>query len=104
MSTESDPTLSFTCDFDEKTAFDVELKGYFQHAIASLPDGRRVQVSFFDPARLAKDLESEQELGRNSIGEPGLIVVPRVTVKNMLGAIKELYHNGYFDRLSSLVR
>lgn len=104
MSTESDPILSFTCDFDEKTAFDVEQKGCFEHAIAWLPDGRRVKVCFCDPARLAKDLESEQELGRNSVGEPGLIVIPRVTVKNMLGAIRELNHNGYFDRLSSLVR
>ena len=102
MNPKIDPTLSFACDFDERTAFEVEQRGYFEHAIAGLPDGRQVKVCFRDPIRLARDLENEQELGRISIGEPGLIIIPRVTVEKMLRAIKELYHDGYFDRLSSI--
>jgi hypothetical protein len=104
MSAESEPMLSFTSDFDERTEFEVEQKGFFEHAVACLPDGRRISVCFSDPSRLAQDLETEQELGRISIGEPGLIVIPKVTVANMMKAIEELYQNGYFDRLSSLVR
>ncbi len=100
---ENDPMLSFTCDFDERTAFEVEQKGYFEQGIAVLPDGRRVKVCFWDPIRLAQDLETEQKLGRISIGEPGLILIPKVTVENMQRAISEIYRKGYFDRLVSLV-
>jgi hypothetical protein len=103
MSADVDPTLSFTCDFDERAAFEVAQKGYFEHAIVRLPDGRRMKVFFWDPVRLAQDLEMEQKLGRISIGEPGLILIPKVTVENMQRAIKELYRKGYFDRLGSLV-
>jgi hypothetical protein len=103
MSAESQPILSFTCNFDEQTEFEVEKKGFFEHAVACLPDGKRVKVCFVDPIRLARDLESEQELGHISIGEPGLIVIPTVTVENMIRAINELYQNGFFDDLSSLI-
>jgi len=99
MSTWSDPTLSFSCDLDDRAAFEVEQKGYFERAIAELPDGRQVKVCFRDLVRLAQDLEAEQKLGRISIAEPGLIVIPKVTVENMQRAIKELYHQGFFDRL-----
>jgi hypothetical protein len=104
MSAESDPTLSFTCDFDERTAFEVEQKGFFEHAIAHLPDGGQVRVCFWDPVRLAQDLETEQKLGRVSVGEPGIIVIPKVTLENMRAAVKELYRRGYFERLRELVR
>lgn len=91
--------LEFGCTFDARTIEEVRNKGYFQHAIACLPDGRRVRVSFWDPVRLSQDMEIETGLGRSCIGEPGLIVVPRVTPDNMLAAVNELYSKGYFDQL-----
>jgi hypothetical protein len=102
MNGPDEPTLSFDCDFDENDAADIEQKGYFQHAIANLPDGRRVRLSFWDPVRLSQDLETEKAQGRICIAEPGLIVVPDVTVENMLTAIKEIYRRGYFDRILSI--
>ena len=103
MNKPNSPTLSFTCDFDDRTRAEVELKGYFEHAIACLPDGRKVKLYFWDPVRLAQDLETEQRLGRACIAEPCLVVVPRVTVQYMQAAIEELYRNGYFDRLLTVI-
>src|SRR5882724_6336928 len=95
-------TLSFTCDFDEKTAWEVKHKGWFEQAIVHLPDGSNVPVCFWDPGRLLQDLETDLKAGRTCIAEPGMIVIPQVTVKNMTAAVEELYSRGYFDRLRSL--
>ncbi len=95
-------TLSFTCDFDERAEWEIERKGYFEHAIVHLPDGGTVPVCFWDPGRLSEDLETDLKSGRTCIGEPGMIIIPCVTVENMRVAVEELYHRGYFDRLRSL--
>lgn len=96
------PTLSFTCEFDERTAWEVEQKGYFEHALVRLPDGAEVRVCFWDPVRLAQDLETDTKHGKTCFAEPGVIVLPSVTVDRMKKAVDELYDNGYFDRLRSL--
>lgn len=103
MSDTTNPKLVFPSDFDERTAFEVEREGCFDRGIAELPDGRQVNVCFYDPHRLAQDLESGQELGRVAVAEAGLIVIPRVTVQNMRRAVTELYDSGYFGDLSSVI-
>jgi hypothetical protein len=95
------PELIFECEFDERAAEEVELKGFFQHAAVCLPDGRRMKLSFWDPVRLAQDLETDLGNGRTCFAEPGLIVVPRVSVENMRRAVSELYRTGYFDHLEN---
>jgi hypothetical protein len=94
-------TLSFTCDLDERAEWEIEQKGWFEHALVHLPDGSSVQVQFWDPVRLAQDLETDSKSGKTCIAEPGMIVIPKVTVAKMRAAVEELYHNRYFDRLKS---
>ena len=66
MSTAREATLSFDCDFDERTAFEVEQKGFFEHGVVSLPSGEQVRVSFLESGSPGgQDLETEQRLGRN---------------------------------------
>lgn len=104
MTDSSRATLSFTCDLDDRAIYEIEQKGYFEHALVNLPDGSAVRVCFWDPVRLAQDLETNVKLGKNYIAEPGLIVLPRISVRNMTVAVEDLYQRGYFDRLRSLFR
>lgn len=99
MNVAQTPTLVFTCEFDERTAWEVEQKGFFEHALTRLPNGLEIHVCFWDPIRLSQDLETGLKHGMSCFAEPGLIVVPSVTVDNMKSAIVQLYCNGYFDRL-----
>jgi hypothetical protein len=92
-------SLSFTCELDERAEWEIEQKGYFEHAVIHLADGSAFPVSFWDPVRLSQDLETDLRLGRKCIAEIGMIVIPQVTVKNMKAAIEELHQRGYFDRL-----
>ena len=96
------PVLFFTCDFDERAAWEVEQKGFFEHASVRLPNGVDIQVSFWDPIRLSQDLETDFGRGEICFAELGLIIVPAVTVDNMKAAIAKLSKEGYFERLLTL--
>lgn len=98
------PTLVFTCDFDERTANEAELKGWFEAVAARLPNGLEVALSFRDPVRLRQDLEYELMAGRQCVAEPALIVIPKVTRAHMEAAVAELYMEGFFDRLAAIGR
>jgi hypothetical protein len=102
MGTVEYPLLSFACEFDDLTAIDVEEKGFFDHAIVTSEDGSRYQLHFYDPERLAVDLKTDLRFGKACIGEPGLVIVPRVTPQNMREAAKQLVKDGYFASLKPL--
>lgn len=99
MTALGEPTLLFTCEFDERTALEVEQKGWFGHAIVSFPDGTRVPVFFYDPVRLSQDLNSVRQAGKACIAEPAMIIVPQVTRDFMEAAVEQLYGEGFFGRL-----
>ena len=103
MDESNEPILIFACDFDAQTAFDIEQKGWFEQTVIRLPNGIEVPVSFWDPARLSQDLETDVRNGRFCLAEPGLIVVPKVNRAYMVEAVKQLFRDKYFDRLLSLV-
>jgi len=93
-----EPTLCFSYDFDERAAWEVEHKGWAS-GFVRLPDGRRAAVNFYDPVVLAQEVEENGVC----LGEPGLIVVPSVTIENMQRAIKQLHKEGYFDTLADFL-
>jgi hypothetical protein len=96
------PRLSFDCAFDDNTATDVEEKGFFDHAIVTLRDGTSYRLHFYDPARLAVDLQTDLRFGKSCIAEPGLVIVERVNIANMKAAIKQLETEQYFDHLKPI--
>ena len=57
--------LSFACEMDKRMRFEIELKGWIQSVQAHLPDGRSVEICFWDPVRLAQDLKTDLGLGKN---------------------------------------
>lgn len=97
-----EPELLFTCEFDDRLAAEVEQKGWCECAAALLPGGFRIPLSFWDPARLSQELDTVVKLGRCSIAEPAMIIVPRVTRDMMKRAVEELFKAGYFRGLLML--
>lgn len=87
--------------FDDLARFEAAHKGRWPAHVV-LADGRRFCVTFYDLARLAQDLESSQSLGEAYVAEPGMIVVPEVTLEHMTAAVRQLADEGYFERLAPL--
>jgi hypothetical protein len=95
------PRLVFKYPFDEAAAYDAEARGYLAYSSVELSNGARYPVVFYDPVRLQQDLEVEVSDGRAFIAEPGMIVVPEVTLDRMQAAIDRLFQDGFFDSLKS---
>lgn len=87
----------FDESFDSLIQMEAEAKGCLAGVKARLADGRVYPVCFYDPVRLAQDLE-----GESFIAEVGLIVVPEVTLAQMRAAVESLVRTGYFESLRPL--
>lgn len=96
------PTLEFPYGFDERIQFDAEQRGLYYLAIVRLPGGERVQVGFYDPLRIAQDLEREGRRKGSCVAIPGMIVIPNVTREYMESAVQELWRGEFFDHLMRL--
>lgn len=65
--------------------------------MVELEDGRKYPLFFYDPIRLAQDLETEVAQGLPFVAEPFMIVVPEITEAAMRTAISLLHKRGWFN-------
>lgn len=88
----------FPDGFDERAAFEAPSKGWLS-AQVEMKDGRSYYVYFTDPVRLQQDLDENVQLGKAYLAEPGLVVLPEVTVEAVQETVRALCAEGFFDRL-----
>lgn len=96
----SGPRVIFPEGFDERAAFETSLKGWLK-AQVELQDGCRYVVYFSDPIRLQQDLDEAVQSARPCFTEPGLIIVPEVTVKAIQDAVQFLCKQDFFASLKA---
>jgi hypothetical protein len=89
--------------YDERAEYEAELKGWLQGVEVELGDGSRYPVLFYDPVRLAQDLEEEAKWDRPFIAEPGMIVIPTVTRATISQAVEQLAAGGFFGHFRPTV-
>jgi hypothetical protein len=65
--------------------------------IIELEDGKKYRVSFYDCGRLESDLHEEISCGRMCVADVGLIILPEVTLENIMLALRQLIGEGYFE-------
>ena len=100
MKTRSGPRIVFPEGFDERAAFETRLKGWLNAQI-ELEDGCRYAVYFSDPIRLQQDVDEAVKSEKPCFAEPGLIIVPEVTVKAIQYAVQFLWKQGFFASLKT---
>ena len=94
------PRVLFPEGFDERAAFETPLKGWLK-AQVELENGCRYAVYFSDPIRLQHDVEEAVQSERPCFAEPGLIIVPEVTVQTIQDAVQFLWKQGFFASLKA---
>ncbi|HZE68209.1 MAG TPA: hypothetical protein VE135_01635 [Pyrinomonadaceae bacterium] len=77
----------------------MSLRGYLSHALIELEDGSRYPVDFIDPVRLAQEVKDHVRLNIPCYAEPGLIVLPEVTLEQIERAVRYLHQRGFFGHL-----
>ena len=90
--------LTLPEDFEDY-ASEVQSKGWFSGATL-LFAGKLYRLNFYDPVRLAQDVESELE-GQDTFFEPNVVVVRSVTRENMRNAVGALIDRGVANLLAA---
>ena len=94
-----EPEIIYPPGLDERSGWEMTAKGYLENVEVRFDDGSRFRVCFYDPVRLAQDLQRMAELGSPYFAEPGLIVIPEVTKDAVRQAVLGAAENDFFDIL-----
>lgn len=77
--------------------------GYRGDVVVELADGEAFPVYFYEPEAIREELEARLQSGFGPfVAEPGLVVVPEITLANMKFSVLELLEIGYFTHLRSV--
>jgi hypothetical protein len=97
----SRPRVIFDESFTERDLFEMTYRGYVE-AVQVEADHKRYRGVFYEPVRLTQTLQDLSGMGTPCFAEPGLIVVPEVTVEMMYQAIEILQRRGHFNHLAPI--
>jgi hypothetical protein len=98
------PRFYFNFDFNENTIYEINLKGWLGYVWVDFEDGSRYPVFFYNPVSLAQEVERGQKWGYLQIAEPGMIVIPEITIENMKKSITRLIAENFFDHFKPLTQ
>jgi len=84
-------------DWDERLAWEVQNKGWYEQAELQMDDGRMVSLSLWDPVRFSQELEAHFALGEAFFAERNLIILPVLTEAAIRNALAKLISRGHFD-------
>jgi hypothetical protein len=100
MSNPSLPLVHFREVLDEYLWWEISQKGWYTGAVAELPGGKFYPLTFFDPVRLAQEMEAEVERGKPCLVEQALVVVPKITESAIRASAERLFLQGWFEHLT----
>ena len=91
------PRLVFAHDVDDR---DMAPHGYRGDAVVELGDCEAFPVYFYEPDAIREELEGRINSGFGQfVAEPGLVVIPEITLAGMKSSVLELIEVGYFTHL-----
>jgi hypothetical protein len=99
MKTQSAPQILLPAGFDERAIVEITYKGWLSIQV-ELHEGERYALYFSDPIRLQQDMDEAVQQGKPCFAEPGLIIVPEVTLPAIQEAVQFLWKQGFFTELT----
>src|ERR1700733_12010493 len=91
------PRLVFIHDVDEQ---DTAPQGYRGDVVVEFANGEAFPLFFYEPTAVREVLDSSIKWGFGQfVAEPGLVVIPEITVAAMKSSVLELIEVGYFNHL-----
>jgi hypothetical protein len=102
MSQEVYPKLNLPDWFDDLCEEEAPVRGFLEGADVEMEDGTRYQVYFITPTRLRMELDQLSRVGEPYYAEPGLIVIPEVTLEKVKQTLRALADKRFFQKLKPL--
>jgi hypothetical protein len=82
---------------DQRGEREAKEKGWLQGVEVRFSTGAVHPLFFYDPVRLAQDLEVDVRHGRPFLAHPGMIVIPQITREAILNVIARLVDEEFFS-------
>jgi hypothetical protein len=83
--------------YDERGEWEANEKGWLQGVEVRFAKGAIYPLFFYDPVRLAQDLETDAKHGRPFVAHPGMIVIPEITRGAIVDVVGKLADEAYFS-------
>ena len=91
------PRLVFADDVAER---DMAPHGYRGDVIVEFADGESFPVYFYEPDAIREELDARRKSGFGQlVAEPGLVVIPEITLAGMKSSVLELIEVGYCTQM-----
>jgi hypothetical protein len=91
------PRLVFAHDVEDR---DMAPHGYRGDVVIEFADGEAFPVYFYEPDAVREELDGRIRSGFGRfVAEPGLVVIPEITLDGMKSSVLELIEVGYFTHL-----
>jgi hypothetical protein len=91
------PRLVFEYGFDEREAQEAKDRGFRDHVFVEFENSVCFAISFYDPIALQQEVERGIVNGIPCVAEPGMIVIPEITLDYMRAAVRKLISENYFS-------
>jgi hypothetical protein len=88
--------IAFPDWYDERGEWETNEKGWLQGVEVRFANGDVHPLFFYDPVRLAQDLETDVKHGRPFVAHPSMIVIPEITREAILEVVEMLVNDGFF--------
>jgi hypothetical protein len=95
-------TIHFPDWYDQLAHEEFADRGYLPGTVVELAVGSRYGLYFYDPVRLAQDLEVRQKWGIPRTDEANLVVIHEITPANVAAAVERLVKIDFFRKLKPL--
>jgi len=92
-------TIHYPDWYTERAELEMTDKGYLPGPFVELADGTRYELYFYDPVRLAQDLERMLPHGYPCLAKGNMVIVPEVTPAAIRAAVEHLVRQGFFQKL-----
>jgi hypothetical protein len=82
--------------YDERGEWEANEKGWLQGVEVRFANDNVYPLFFYDPVRLAQDLETDTKHGRPFVAHLGMVVIPEITREAILDVVGKLVDDAYF--------
>ncbi len=91
------PRLVFVYDVHE---YDMAPYGYRGDVVVEFANGDSFPIYFYEAAGVQEELEDRKKSGFGSfVSEPGLVIIPKITLESMKTVVAILVEIGHFEHL-----
>lgn len=83
--------------YDQRGEWEAKEKGWLDGVEVRLADGKTQPLFFYEPTRLAQDLETDAKHGRPFVAHPGMVVIPEITREAIVDVVGKLVDEAFFS-------